>query len=129
MKTIIVVLALALTSCTTYHDTGGGGTVDYFTMARNLGVTFYYPNGQPRAHWDSNDNVAVWDAAGRFVGNIGSAAAEVLIAHGAAQAVAHGAQNGVQLLTAAVPPTVQKVTSRNANHGTPTPIPAAIRKP
>jgi len=121
MKYLLLV-ATMFTGCTTYEQTSTGDHVKYFTMAHNTDVTFYYQNGQPRAHWGDNNNVAVWDAAGRFVGNIGAAAAEVLIAHGAATAVAHGSSNGVQLLAAAVPPTTQHVVTRATNRATPIPL-------
>jgi hypothetical protein len=124
--------ALFFAGCTTYDDTDGhGSTVHYSTMAHNRGTTFYYPNGQPRAHWDDNDNVAVWDAAGRFVGSVASGIAEGLIAHGVGVAVQHGAVNGVQLITAAIPPAIQKVSQRKTNRvpSTPAPTPKPASKP
>lgn len=125
----LILSFLALCSCTSYETNDSGHTVKFVSMARNRGLTISDANGKQRLHIDDNDNVAVWDAAGRFIGNIGAAAAETLLAHGAAIAVAHGASNGVQLLTAAVPPTVQHVTNRNTNRVAATPAPTAPVKP
>lgn len=121
-RLLILSFAFSVTGCTTYHANNGRYSVDYTTGARNTDVTFYFPNGKTMAHWGSNDNVAVWDAAGRFVGSVGSGIAEGMLAHGTAVAVAHGAVNGVQLLAAAAPPLTQHVVSRNTNRTTPIPV-------
>lgn len=119
----LLLIALLFTGCTTYHSKNrNGDTVDYTTGARNNDVTFYDSNGHIRAHWGSNDNVAVWDAAGRFVGSVGAGIAEGMLAHGVAKAVESGATNGVQLVAAVIPPTTQHFVSRNTNRATPVPV-------
>lgn len=114
---LFAVLTLALTGCTEYDLSKGTGR----TWGDSQGFTQTYHGDS--IHWDNLSHSAVWDASGRFLGNVSSGVAETLIAHGVAKAVTRGDVNGVQLIAATLPPATQKFISRRTNRITPTPTP------
>lgn len=111
----IGIIGLALAGCTAYDLGRGTG----YTMGDSQGFT--QTHGRDSIHWDNMSHSVVWDASGRFLGNVSAGVADALIAHGVGRAVQHGAVNGVQLIAATVPSATQKVASRRTNRITPAP--------
>lgn len=120
---LFLVVAFAFTSCTTVDLEHG----KLYTMGDSQNLTMTHKGDS--VHWDAMGHSVIWDASGRFVGNVGAAAADALIAHGVAHAVAHGATNGAQLIAAAAPSVVQKSTSRKTNRSTPKPSQRVLVSP
>lgn len=117
VKAALILFILSFAGCTTYNLSKGTGST--WGDSQNFTQTYH----GDAIHWDAMSHSAVWDANGRWIGNITSGAAEMLIANGVAKAVTHGGTDGVQLIAAAMPPAAQKFTSRRTNRATPTPTP------
>lgn len=120
MKPILVLpVAIALLTSCTVVDLDKG---KLFTIGDSQQLTMTH--GQNMIYWAGMAHTPVWDAAGRFVGNVAAGVADMLIAHGVGHAVARGDANGVQLVTATIPSGIQKFTNRRTNRHTPAPGPS-----
>lgn len=116
-KALLIPILFLFQSCTHVNLATG----ELFTMGDSQQLQMNY--GRNAISWAGMAYTPVWDAAGRFVGNVSAGVADMLIAHGVGKAVARGASNGVQLVTATIPSGVQKFTGRKTNRATPTPAP------